>query len=421
MATTYTSRFRFAKPDFRTSPWSSQVNENMDRIDEVFYKVLQAASISIYSTSLLVEPGQILYDPDGGGTLWINNTEHTTQSTGSFADERIANPTYWTGLSVGIQAKGQWQRETFYPLNCFAYDATEGLAGICIAEHTSPNTGSMRDTPEADNWIFLVDSGGGGGVPATSVSFDDTGLSITAVNVQAAIAAEDTRVGAVSASLAGTQTDVSNLQTLTSGLNVSDTLTKSGNLAGIADKAAARANIDALGPGDVVANAVLYTAQTLTDPQKAQANTNIGSLPVIGGTLTGTLTISAGGFTVVDNSSVKGEFKVYKYSSDDTKGIIRFGTAGTAYLLWDATKFTASHLVYASNGRLWGASDFSSVPPQAATSMRWVSGGSVLLDASESSPYIVSAAYSNGSGGVLSTRRYLQYYINGSWFTVGFV
>jgi hypothetical protein len=420
MATTYTTRLRLNKPDFRTSPWSAQINENMDRLDEVFYKILQANSIIIYQTGLLVEPGQILYDPDGGGTLWINNTEHTTEATGAFVDERLANPTYWSSLSVGVQAKGQWQRDTFYPLNCFAYDSTQGLAGVCIVEHTSPSTGSMRDSPEADNWIFLIDSQGPATTPATDISFDPTGLTITEVNVQLAIAAEDERIDNAATVVAGVIDDVTALQALTAGLNVSDTLTKSGNLAGIADAATARANIGALGPGDVVADAVLYTAQTLDAGQKAQANTNIGSLPSIGGTMTGTLTISAGGANITDNTTITGELKVNKYAGDTAKGIIRFNAAATSYLYWDAAKFNFSHLAYASNGRLWGASDFSSIPPQATTSMRWVSGGTTTGQLNESSPYILSAFQFDGVNNI-NTRRYLQYYINGTWYTVGFV
>lgn len=419
MTTTYTARFRFNKPDFRTSPWSSQLNENADRIDDIIYRLMQAFSIGIYQNSLLVEPGNILYDPDNG-SLWLNNIEHTTLATGSFSDERVANPSFWSGMQIGIQAKGQWQRDTFYALDALAYDASEGLAGICIVDHTSPSTGSMRD--DAANWIFLVDNSAGGGVPGADVSFDPTGLTITSTNVQDAIAAEDARIDDAATVVAGVISDVNALQVLTSGLDVSQILTKSGNLAGITDAAAARANIGALGEEDLPAStSVLYTAQTLDAGQKAQANANIGSLPAVGGTMTGTLTISAGGANITDNTTITGELKVNKYSGDTAKGIIRFNAAGSSYLYWDASKFNFSHLAYASNGRLWGSSDFSTAS-FGATSFRWISGGVGSQINTETSPYMVShiVTIDGTNNNITYARRYLQFYIAGTWYTAGY-
>ncbi len=415
MTTAYTNNFRLAKPDFRTSPWSSQLNNNADLIDDLIFRLMQAGSISTYANSTVVSPGEIIYDPIDGG-LWFNNTEHTTEAIGGFVDERGANPTYWNGLQLGIQAKGQWQRETFYPLDSLAYDATEGLAGICIVAHTSPSTGSMRDDP--DNWIFLVDSGGGGGIAATSVTFDDTGLTITGVNVQEGLAALDAALDAAIDDIAANTTAIATNTTAIATIN-SDFLTKAGNLAGIADAATARANIGAASTSDIAANTVQYVAQTLTAPQKAQANTNIGSLPILGGTISGNLTVSGnasfgGTFTVsLGDAYVKG------YGGNVNAGVVRFNGAGTAYIYYDASKFNFSHLAYASNGRLWGSSDFASVPTQGATSMRWVYGGVIGPGASEVAPYVVSQYDPGTTGNIYG--RYLQFYIAGVWYTVGFL
>lgn len=413
MATRYTERFRLAKPDFRTSPWSSLLNNNTDLIDALFYRTLQASNIDTYENSMTVVPGQIIYDPIDGG-LWFNNTEHVTEAVGGFIDERNANPTYWNGLQIGIQAKGQWQRDTFYPIDSLVYDATEGLSGIALIAHTSPSTGSMRDDP--DNWIFLVDSGGGGGVPATSVTFDDTGLTITGTNVQEGLAALDAALDAavddIAANTAAIVSHTASITTITS-----DYLSKAGNLSGIEDAATARANIGAASIADIAGDAVKYTAQTLSAPEKAQATTNIGALPLLGGTISGNLTVSGNASFGGAFSVTLGDAKIYGYGGNANQGVVRFKSDSTAYLHYDATKFSFSHLVYGSNGRLWGASDFSSVPPQATTSMRWVSGG-VQTSATESAPYIMTS-YDAGLG--TGVRRYLQYYINGTWFTVGFV
>jgi hypothetical protein len=174
------------------------------------YRLMQANSIIEFKNNVEVALGDILYDADTT-TLWINNTVHTTVATGTFADERFANSSYWTALQLGIQAKGQWQRNTFYPVDSLAYDATEGLAGICIVEHTSPNTGSMRD--DADNWVMLIDSGGGGGVPASSVSYDDTTSSLDVTNVQDAIDALDADLGSIDSTVSTLDSTVAGLVT----------------------------------------------------------------------------------------------------------------------------------------------------------------------------------------------------------------
>lgn len=208
MTTTYTSRFRLNKPDFRTSPWSAQINENADMLDDLLYRVMQANSVVLFENNLEVDIGQIVFDVISA-TLWINNTTHTTIAEGTFADERGANPDYWGGLQLGISPKGQWQRDTFYAVDDLAYDASEGLSGICIAPHTSSSTGSMRD--DAANWVFMVDSGGGGGIPATGVSFDDTGLIITGTNVQEGLEALDAGLDDVTNDLITAQDDITTL------------------------------------------------------------------------------------------------------------------------------------------------------------------------------------------------------------------
>lgn len=210
MTVTYSDRFRLNKPDFRTSPWSSLVNENTDKLDEILYNILQAAAIGPYENDAAVEAGQILYDT-ALGSLWICSVSHTTKATGTFADERAENPDDWTQLNLGIEIKGQWANDTFYAVNAMAYDATEGLTGICTDEHTSGSTGSMRD--EIDKWDIIFDSQGGGGIAANTVSYDDTAQAFTAANVQDAIDETNTRIDTEAELVSTLETSVDDLST----------------------------------------------------------------------------------------------------------------------------------------------------------------------------------------------------------------
>lgn len=199
-------------------------------------------------------------------------------------------------------------------------------------------------------------------------------------------------------------------------------------VSGDTDKATARTNIGAASADDVVSTAVRYdAAQSLDDTQKGQARSNIGAFPSIGGTVSGTLT-ATGKITAQAGLDVtNGTFYNYGYSSDNNKAINYFRSDGAAYLRYGISGdyFEFNKHVYSSAGRLWGTNDFSSVS-FGATSMRWVTGGTFdtgSASAPEASPYLISSVRgsSYGPGYVTGTKRYLQYYINGTWYTVGFV
>jgi hypothetical protein len=54
---------------------------------------------------------------------------------------------------------------------------------------------------------------------------------------------------------------------------------------------------------------------------------------------------------------------IYTYRADGNTSAIFLNSAGTRYLYWDGTNYTLEGGgVYASNGRLWGASDFNYTP-----------------------------------------------------------
>jgi hypothetical protein len=81
--------------------------------------------------------------------------------------------------------------------------------------------------------------------------------------------------------------------------------------------------------------------------------------------------------------------------------------------------------VSAVNGRLWGANDFASVPSPGVTNMRLAYAGDhryQLANGNMEEPYsgsVITGA-NNPSYGSTLRHRYLQYYINGNWYTAGY-
>lgn len=193
-----------------------------------------------------------------------------------------------------------------------------------------------------------------------------------------------------------------------------------------ADKATLRTNIGAAAAADVIATAVRYdAAQSLDNTQKGQARSNIGAFPSVGGTVSGVLT-ATGKITAQAGLDVtNGTIYNYGYSGDNNKAINYFRSDGAAYLQYGLSGdyFVFNKHVYSSAGRLWGTNDFSSAS-FGASSMRWVTGGTRAIGVggpNEGSPYMVSSTYygSDPSNTAVSL-RYLQYYISGTWYTVGF-
>lgn len=209
MTKTQTTNFRLNKPDFRTGPWSSDINENFDSLDTILFNALQAGNVTPWANDELVTAGEIKYDTVTDA-FWLNRVTHTTPVTGTFDDERVAQPTYWTPIQFGFVPRGQWTHDTHYAYYDLAYDNSQGLSGFCIEPHTTGSAGSMRD--EIDKWAIIIDSQTSGSTPATNVSYDDTATALGVTNAQTAIVAVNTRVDNAAVVVADIQTDVTALQ-----------------------------------------------------------------------------------------------------------------------------------------------------------------------------------------------------------------
>lgn len=193
---------------------------------------------------------------------------------------------------------------------------------------------------------------------------------------------------------------------------------------GDADKAAARTNIGAIDAAGVDAIAVRYdAAQALNDTQKGTARSNIGAFPSIGGTISGTMT-ATGKITAQAGLDVtNGVLFLYGYGGSNTTGIQYFTSTGSAYLyygLGGVDYFLFNKHVYSPAGRLWGSQDFA-LSALGSSNFRWVSGGSGGVGTfRDLSPYLLSGISMSGASITGVYTRYLQYYLNGTWYVVGF-
>ena len=180
MTTEYTDHFRLNLPDFRSGPWHDLVNQDFEMIDELIMGLYQGVNTTPWANNTHFTPGQVAID-DTDNSFWVCVTEHTSAPTGTFAADRAAHPTYWTRVVVGVVPRGEWANSTHYFPNDVVSSSVSHVIAMCITEHTSNASGTIRD--DAAYWSFIADMGGIV-VDAAAVGYNNTHSGVTQTNLQ---------------------------------------------------------------------------------------------------------------------------------------------------------------------------------------------------------------------------------------------
>ncbi len=222
MTTEYTDHFRLNLPDFRMGPWHDLVNEDFITLDQLLFSLYQGVDTQTWENNKLYMPGTTAIDPDDN-TFWVAIIEHTSAPTGSFSADRAAHPTYWNRVVVGIAPRGEWANDTHYLPNDMVTDSSEHVIAVCITEHTSNASGTIRD--DEAYWSFIADIGSAEAV-AANVSYDNTASGAAATNVQDALdyhysrdASQQSSIDANTAAVANHGPRITNLETSDSNQN----------------------------------------------------------------------------------------------------------------------------------------------------------------------------------------------------------
>jgi hypothetical protein len=119
-------------------------------------------------------------------TTWLCILNHTSAAAPTtFAQDRAANPEYWTRLLTGFAPRGQWMRSTQYFPYDLAYDESQGIMALCITKHISTATGIIVDDKEY--WAFLLDMSNADMAMASAVGYSNVVSGIPHTNVQGAL------------------------------------------------------------------------------------------------------------------------------------------------------------------------------------------------------------------------------------------
>lgn len=148
-----TPNYKFPIPRFDGVVWQEQYERTLEIIDAAMFAI---AGIGVNSgvwdngTSYVIGDRAV----DGpNGTLWQCEVNHASPASGTFADARTANPTYWKQITSAVISGGAWITAKKYLTNTFLQDGYR--FGVTTQEFISGATFDADVT--AGKIVVLID------------------------------------------------------------------------------------------------------------------------------------------------------------------------------------------------------------------------------------------------------------------------
>lgn len=147
-----TTHYNMRIPIFDAPGWGREIERNLDIIDAVVFAATNFSLVKgLWTNSTLYNVGDRVVDEDTN-TIWECLVQHTSPATGSFVDDRTANPTYWQIVSTIVQNRGVWQPGTTYKYNDFVEFGNK-VAVTVVPSYTS---GASFDDDVLNNNLYVV-------------------------------------------------------------------------------------------------------------------------------------------------------------------------------------------------------------------------------------------------------------------------
>ncbi len=189
---TTTTYYGFALPNFNLTTWHDELNGNFTQIDTLLYNILgMSVSSGNWANSTTYTVDDIAFD-NVTFEMYRCLVGHTSPATGTFSAARIATPTEWVLVDIGLTIRGAWAATTDYILADVVYDTSEHIVCICSIAHTS--TTDIRT--DIANWDILADlkaSVDAAAASAASVNFPDPPVALNYVRQNAGATAWENR------------------------------------------------------------------------------------------------------------------------------------------------------------------------------------------------------------------------------------
>lgn len=117
-----TANYNLRVPIFDAPGWGREIERDLDILDATIFAATGFTNIKgVWSNSTEYHVGEYLVDQENN-SLWRCRVDHTSAATGSFQDDRTANPTYWEVVNRIVNFRGEWDGDASYLTNDFLVD-----------------------------------------------------------------------------------------------------------------------------------------------------------------------------------------------------------------------------------------------------------------------------------------------------------
>ncbi len=148
----YTKNYRLAKIAANARGYADEEHSNLTIMDTVLFALGGISGILgewLNATAYLV--GDRVIDTDG--KVYQCAIANTSAASGTFTNDRTANPTFWTLILNAPVSRGTWATGIVYNANDFVFDGVGDRYAVCNTTHTSTTTFAT----DIAFWDILID------------------------------------------------------------------------------------------------------------------------------------------------------------------------------------------------------------------------------------------------------------------------
>lgn len=228
--------------------WGDDMNKNQQIVD-ASYSIFGLTISGAWDNSILYTTGQLVVDTDLNSIFRVNIT-HTSAASGTFAEDRLAHPTYWAAYNSNIKYRGDWVTATQYYTNeTFTNDDAWYIVNV---SHIS---GDFEDDLADEFFTVFFDPTG---------ASDSAQASATAAAASAVAAAGSATSASGSASTATTKAGEASTSASSASGSASTATTKAGEASTSASAASGSASTATTKASDAASSADTSTASKNT-------------------------------------------------------------------------------------------------------------------------------------------------------------
>src|SRR4030095_7733618 len=141
--------------EFDFPNWGDDANANMSIIDGAM-SVIGITIKGAWTNNTAYIVGELVVDTDSN-TIWRAQIAHTSAATGTFAQDRIANPLYWSDASQALHARGLWTTATAYSINDVVYDTPNKYVWALATRQFVSSSSFNTDVANGD-FVIITDT-----------------------------------------------------------------------------------------------------------------------------------------------------------------------------------------------------------------------------------------------------------------------